>query len=73
MKAAIAAVLVTLLFGAAATVDAAWYPKKRLPKAIDFPRLRPKLKETHKAIDKQKHPPSAVGASLVLAPDTDRA
>jgi hypothetical protein len=64
MKAAIAAVLVTLLFGAAAA-DAAWYPKKRLPRAIDSPRLRPRLKESHKPGNTQKHPPSAL---LVLAP-----
>jgi hypothetical protein len=69
MKAAVAAVLVTLLF-AAGTAEAAWYPKKRLPRPVDSPVVRPKVKETHKPGNRQKHPPSAL---LVLAPDTARA
>jgi hypothetical protein len=56
MKAA-AAVLVTLLLGAGAA-EAGWWPTKRLPKPIDYPIVRPKVKETHKQGNKAKHPPS---------------
>jgi hypothetical protein len=56
MKAAVA-VLVTLLFGVTAA-DAGWVPTKKLPKPIDTPIVRPKIKETHKEQNRQKHPPS---------------
>jgi hypothetical protein len=66
----VAAVLVTLLLGAGAS-EAAWWPKKRLPKPIDYPVVRAKVKEGHKAGNKSKHPP---GIAQVQAPaDTARA
>jgi len=68
MKAA-AAVLVTLLIGAGAA-EAGWWPTKRLPKAIDYPVLRPKVKEGHKPGNRAKHPPAA---ALILSSDTARA
>jgi hypothetical protein len=66
-----AAVLVTLLFGAS-SVHAGWVPTKRLPKPLDYPLVRPKVKEVHKQGKKQNHPPDAQ-VLLVLAPDTARA
>lgn len=67
--AAAAAVLVTLLVGAGAA-EAGWWPTKRLPKAIDSPMVRPKVKESHKAGNRAKHPRSA---TLILSFDTARA
>jgi hypothetical protein len=61
-----AAVIVTLLLGAGAS-EAAWWPKKKLPKPIDYPIVRAKVKETHKAGNKSKHPP---GIAMVVAPST---
>jgi hypothetical protein len=54
---AFAAVLVTLLLGAGAA-EAGWVPTKKLPKPIDYPVVRPKLKETHKQGKRANHPPS---------------
>jgi hypothetical protein len=67
---AVAAVLVTLLLSAGAA-EAAWYPRKKLPRPIDSPVVRPKLKETHKQGNKAKHPPSHV--RLTTPADTARA
>lgn len=66
-----AAVLVTLLFGVSAA-DAAWVPTKKLPRPIDSPVVRPKLKEAHKAGKKQNHPPGPQ-ALLVTTADIARA
>ena len=66
-----AAVLVTLLFGAGAA-HAGWVPTKRLPKPIDYPLVRPNVKEIHKQGKKQNHPPSP-RALLVVAPELARA
>jgi hypothetical protein len=65
-----AAVLVTRLFGAGAA-DAGWVPAKRLPKPIDFPIVRPKVKEIHKQGKRQNHPPPPQAALAVA--DTARA
>ncbi|HET8645584.1 MAG TPA: hypothetical protein VFO85_08865 [Vicinamibacteria bacterium] len=70
MKAA-TAVLVTLLFGAGATAEAAWWPKKKLPKPLDYPVLRPKMKDAHKPGNRMKHPPTY--SSLVTPAGTARA
>ena len=67
-----AAVLVTLLFGAG-VAHAGWVPGKKLPKPIDSPMVRPKLKEAHKPIQKLKNHPPGPTASLLLATDTARA
>jgi hypothetical protein len=56
MKAA-AAVLVTLLVGAA-VAEAGWNPTKKLPRPIDYPVLRPKIRDAHKHNKIQKHPPA---------------
>ena len=62
----VAAVMVTLLLGAGAS-EAAWWPKKKLPKPIDYPIVRAKVKEGHKLGNRMKHPP---GIAMVLAPST---
>jgi hypothetical protein len=68
----VAAVLVTLLLGASAA-HAGWVPSKKLPKPIDSPMVRPKLKESHKPLQKLKmHPPGAQVSQLFGA-DTARA
>ena len=67
MKAAVA-VLLTVLLGAVAA-EAAWWPTKKLPKPIDSPVVRPKVRERHKPGNVAKHPPGYQGAS-VLAPET---
>jgi hypothetical protein len=56
MKAALA-VLVTLLLLGAGPAEAGWWPTKRLPKPIDYPIVRPKVKEVHKQGNRAKHPP----------------
>lgn len=56
MKAA-AAVLVTLLIGAA-VAEAGWSPTKKLPKPIDYPTVRPKIRDAHKHSKIVKHPPA---------------
>lgn len=66
---AVAVVLVTLLLGAGAA-EAAWWPTKKLPTPIDYPRLRPKVKEGHKPGNKSKHPPG-IAQMLVPAPGTN--
>ena len=53
----VAAVLVTLLLGAGAA-EAGWVPSKKLPKPIDYPVVRPRLKEVHKPGKRANHPPS---------------
>jgi hypothetical protein len=53
---AVAAVLVTLLVGAA-VAEADWNPTKKLPKPIDYPMVRPKIKDVHKHMKLVKHPP----------------
>ena len=66
-----AAVLVTLLFGASAA-HAGWVSTRKLPKPIDTPVVRPKLKEAHKPIQRLKsHPPAPVAS--ILSADTARA
>lgn len=70
---AVAAVLVTLLaLVGASAAEAGWVPTKRLPKPIDFPMVRPKLKETHKIGKAANHPPSSKTTSVQVA-DTARA
>ena len=59
------AVAVILLLGAGGAAEAAqWWPTKRLPKAIDTPYLRPKMRDSHKPGNKQNPPPQAISAVL---------
>jgi hypothetical protein len=56
MKLAIALATMLLLMGAS-SADAGWFGiGYRLPKPIDTPIIRPKVKETHKVGKKQRHP-----------------
>jgi hypothetical protein len=56
MKLAIALATVLVLLGAS-SADAAWFGLGyRLPKPIDTPIIRPKVKDTHKYGKKQRHP-----------------
>ena len=54
---ATAVVLVAVFLGAG-VAEAGWWPTKKLPKPIDTPYIRPKVKEGHKPGNKAKHPPS---------------
>ena len=50
----------TLLLGASG-VEAGWFGTRRLPKPIDFPIVRPKVQEGHKAGKRAgRHPKSFV-------------
>ncbi len=49
---------VFLLFLAGSGADAGWFSKK-LPKPIDSPMVRPKLKEGHKPGKVHRHPKSS--------------
>jgi hypothetical protein len=53
---AVAAVVVALLMGAAGA-EAAWGPTKKLPRPLDYPILRPKIRDAHKHEKIAKHPP----------------
>ena len=68
MKRLAAGVAVLLLAGTATVSADRWVPRKRLPKPIDFPIVREKVKEHHKPGNRQKHPPDPVAS--VVAPDT---
>lgn len=48
-------VAVALLLGTSG-LEAGWFSGKKLPKPIDFPVVRAKVKESHKPGNKQKHP-----------------
>jgi hypothetical protein len=52
------ALATALLVFAGASADAAWFGLggNRLPKPIDTPRIRPKVREDHKVGKKQRHP-----------------
>lgn len=49
-----------LLVGSAGAEAASWASRKRLPKPIDFPVVRKKVKEHHKPGNRQLHPPPAL-------------
>jgi hypothetical protein len=72
MKRLAAGVALLLLAGAATVSADRWIPRKRLPKPIDFPIVREKVREHHKPGNKQKHPPDPV-AFIVASALTARA
>jgi hypothetical protein len=55
------AVALLVVFGASAAHADRWVPRKRLPKPVDYPIVREKVKESHKAGKQRNHPPSALG------------
>jgi hypothetical protein len=56
----IATALATLvLLAVGSSADAGWFSGKKLPKPIDTPIVRPKADDSHKALRKQRHPPSS--------------
>jgi hypothetical protein len=67
MKVLIGCVALTLMVGVSAS-DAGWFglgKRRCLPKAIDYPIVRKKVKEGHKPGNHQKHP---ADCSLRIAP-----
>jgi hypothetical protein len=56
MRSAIGGVVAVLLILAAGGAEAGLFSKKRLPRPIDSPIVRPKVKEYHKPGNRQKHP-----------------
>ena len=66
MKRVSVAVALLFLFGAGVAQADRWVSRKRLPKPVDFPVVREKVKESHKPGKKQQHPPSAVGSLMGL-------
>lgn len=68
-------VTVALLFllGAGVAQADRWVPRKRLPKPVDYPVVREKVKEHHKPGKKQNHPPSPVGSLMGLPVSTANA
>jgi hypothetical protein len=63
MRRATIAAAVLLAFGAA-TQACHWTPRKQLPKPVDWPIVREKVKEYHKVGHKQNHPPDWTGGVL---------
>ena len=58
MKRVSVAVALLLIFGASAAHADRWVPRKRLPKAVDYPIVRKSVQEYHKAGKQRNHPPS---------------
>jgi hypothetical protein len=67
MKRVTIAVALLLTLGATAAQADRWVSSKRLPKPVDFPIVRKKVREDHKAGKKQNHPPEP-HASLAPTP-----
>jgi len=58
------------LFLVGGVAEAGWASGKRLPKPVDFPVVRPKVKEGHKPGNRQKHPPYYVQNVTSAAPSS---
>jgi hypothetical protein len=62
MKVLLGCLALTLVVGVASS-EARWFgigKKRCLPRAIDSPIIRPKVKEYHKPGNHQKHPPQCL-------------
>jgi hypothetical protein len=66
MKRAALALILLFAFGATGAQADRWVSSKRLPKPIDSPIVRKKLREDHKPGKKQRHPPDPVASLSVL-------
>ncbi len=65
MKAVIGGVVLGLLLGASGAEAGLFGSKKKLPRPIDWPVVRPKVQEGHKPGKRQRHPAvSAVELNL---------
>ena len=62
MKVLTAGLAVLLLLGAGTAWADRWTSGKRLPKPIDWPIVRGKIKESHKPGNRAKHPPQATAS-----------
>lgn len=72
MKRVSVALAVLLALGASTAQADRWVPRRSLPKPIDFPIVRKKVREDHKPGKRQNHPPGP-HASLSAGTSTQNA
>jgi hypothetical protein len=72
MKRVSVALALLVAFGASTAQADRWVPRKSLPRPVDFPIVRKKVREDHKPTKRQHHP-SGPHASLSAGPATQNA